>query len=56
MAISLNRVKSIGTVEDSNVLLDDNLRMRQLYKSAKSAISFDDWVRPRRANPLEFNR
>jgi len=44
------------SIEDSNALLNDDLRMRQLYESEKSTTSFDDWLRPRRASPIEFNR
>ena len=43
------------SIKDSSILLNNELRMRQLYESAKSTSSFDDWLRPRRVSPLEFN-
>ncbi|MDP9254352.1 MAG: DUF2971 domain-containing protein [Verrucomicrobiota bacterium] len=43
------------TIEDSNILLGDDLRMRDLYNSTKSTTPFDEWLGPRRASPQEFN-
>lgn len=43
------------SIEDSNVLLGDDRRMRDFYETTKSATPFDEWLRPRRASPTEFN-
>jgi Protein of unknown function (DUF2971) len=44
------------SIDDSNILLNDDLRMRTLYEPTKSTISFKNWLRPRRDDPKEFNR
>ena len=43
------------SIEDSNIFLGDDLRMRDWYNSTKSTTPFDEWLGPRRASPPEFN-
>src|SRR5713101_6160820 len=43
------------SIEDSNVLLDDDRRMRVWYESTKSRTPFDKWLSARRGSPTKFN-
>jgi len=44
------------SLEDSTVLLGDDSRMRELYELGNQTIPFEDWLRPRRESPSEFNQ
>jgi hypothetical protein len=43
------------SIENSNVLLRDDIRMMDMYNSHSPEIPFEDWLRPRRESPTEFN-